>query len=56
MAEQVPLQIDNDSEMLEVLYAVKGWVGDGSPKNDVGVLAVGAEAPLKAGKGNRWYN
>ena len=56
MAEEVPLQTDNDSEMLEALYAIKGWVGDGSPKNDVGVLAVGGEAPLKACKEYRWYN
>ena len=56
MAEEVSLQTDNDSEMLEALYAIKGWVGDGNPKNDMGVLAVGAEAPLKAGRRYRWYN
>ena len=56
MAEEVPLQIDNDSEMLEALYAIKRWVGAGSPNNDAGILAVGAEAPLKAGRGYRWYS
>ena len=51
MAEEMPLQVDNDSKIFEVLYAIKGWAGDGSPKNDVGVLAVGAEAPLKLAGG-----
>jgi hypothetical protein len=45
--EEVLLQKDTGIEMLCASSARKGWVGDESLKDNGGVLAVGAEVPLK---------
>lgn len=52
-AEEFPLMIssrEGKRETEEVLGQIPGWVGDARPDDEVGVLAVGAIAPLRPGR------
>ncbi len=52
-ADELPLHIilsDGEERTRAVLEKMPGWVGDATPDNDVGVLAIGATAPLRPGR------
>ena len=48
-AHELGLQV-GDGEAKEALMKMPGWVGDAAPNEEVGVLAIGAEAPLRRGR------
>ena len=48
-AHELGLQV-GDGETKEVLMKMPGWVGDAAPGEEVGVLEIGAEAPLRRGR------
>lgn len=48
-AHELGLQV-GDGEAKEALMKMPGWVGDAAPNEEVGVLAIGAEAPLRKGR------
>lgn len=48
-ANELGLQV-GDGEAKQVLEKMPGWVGDAAPGEEVGVLAIGAEAPLRRGR------
>lgn len=52
-SDELPLQIistEREEKTRAVREQVPGWVGDARPDDDVGVLAIGATAPLKPGR------
>lgn len=52
-ADEFPLQIissEGEKKTDEVLEQIPGWIGDARPDDDVGVMAIGAAAPLKPGR------
>ena len=52
-ADQWPLQINSSewkNKTWDMLVQLPGWVGDARPDDDVGVLEIGAAAPLKPGR------
>ena len=52
-ADEFPLRIispHGKERDMRVLERIPGWVGDAKPDDDVGVLAIGAEAPLRPGR------
>ena len=52
-ADELSLQIihpDEDEKSRTILENMPGWIGDGAPERDVGVLAVGASTPLRPGR------
>lgn len=52
-AHELLLQIDSGQGKegrQRVLEQMPGWVGDATPEDDMGVLAIGATTPLKPGR------
>lgn len=52
-APELPLQVLSSVEQgkgRSVLERIPGWVGDARPKDELGVLAVGASEALKRGR------
>ena len=52
-ANEFPLHIipsHGKERNMRVLEQIPGWVGDAKPDDDVGVLAIGAETPLRPGR------
>ena len=52
-ADEISLQIidpDEDENSRAILENMPGWIGDGAPERDVGVLTVGASTPLRPGR------
>lgn len=48
-ADKFGLQVWEE-EAKQVLETMPGWVGDAAPNEDVGVLAIGANTPLRKGR------
>ena len=52
-ADELPLQVissEGKEKTRNLLERMPGWVGDARPDDEVGVVAVGATVPLKAGR------
>ncbi len=49
-ADELGLQV-SEGEAKRIFETMPGWLGDAAPGEDVGVLAIGAGAPLRKGRG-----
>ena len=52
-ADELPMRVVSSEGIVEtrtVLEKMPGWVGDAKPNDEVGALAVGANAPLRVGR------